>query len=50
MKTPFKLLLPVLVLLTLPAGVQAQSTFTTNNGAIAITGYTAPGDDVVISR
>jgi hypothetical protein len=34
MKTSFKALLPVLLLLTLPAGVQAQFTFTTNNGAI----------------
>lgn len=41
-------LLPVLLLLTLPAPVQAQFTFTTNNGAITITGYTGPGGAVVI--
>src|SRR5260370_4169527 len=36
-------------LLALPALVQAQFTFTTNNGAITITGYnTAAGLDVVI--
>jgi hypothetical protein len=33
-------LLPLLLLLALPAVVQAQFTFTTNNGAITITGYT----------
>jgi len=32
----------LLLLLTLPAVVQAQFTFTTNNGAITITGYTGP--------
>src|ERR1035441_2987080 len=32
----------------LPAVVQAQFTFTTNNGAITITRYTGPGRDVVI--
>jgi hypothetical protein len=46
MKTLFKLLLPVLLLLALPAVVQAQFTFITNNGAITITGYTGPGGDV----
>ena len=40
--------LPLLLLLTLPAVVQAQFTFTTNNGTIKITGYTGPGGDVVI--
>lgn len=35
-------LLPVLLLLTLPAVVHAQYTYTTNNGTIAITGYPAP--------
>ena len=32
----------------LPAVVQAQFTFTTNNGAITITGYTGPGGNVTI--
>jgi len=41
------LLLPLL-LLTLPAAVQAQFTYTTNNGAITITGYTGPGGAVTI--
>ena len=41
-------LLPLLLLLTLPAGVQAQFNYTTNNGAITITGYTGPGGDVTI--
>jgi len=41
-----KLLL--LLLLTLPAAVQAQFTYTTNNGTIAITGYTGPGGAVDI--
>ena len=36
------------VLLLLPLGVQAQFTFTTNNGAITITGYTGAGGDVTI--
>ncbi len=48
MKTSLKVLLPLLLLLALPALVQAQFTFTTNNGAIAITGYTGPGGDVTI--
>ena len=34
--------------LMLPATVQAQFNFTTNNGTIAITGYTGPGGAVVI--
>src|SRR5208283_5019602 len=34
-----RLLQPLLLLLMLPAAVQAQLTFTTNNGAITITGY-----------
>jgi hypothetical protein len=41
-------LLPLLFLLALPAVVQAQFTFTTNNGAITITGYTGFGSTVVI--
>jgi len=42
------ILLLLLLLLTLPTLVQAQFTFTTNNGAITITGYTGPGGDVTI--
>ena len=41
-------LLPLLLLLALPAALQAQFTFTTNNGAITITRYTGPGGDVTI--
>lgn len=37
-----------LLLLTLPAAVQAQFTYTTSNGTITITGYTGPDGDVVI--
>ena len=36
------------LLLTLPAAVQAQFTYTSNNGAITITGYTGPGGAVTI--
>ena len=36
------------LLLLLPSVVQAQFTFTTNNGAITITGYTGPGGVVTI--
>jgi hypothetical protein len=41
-------LLPLLLLLTLPAVVQAQFTFTTNNGGITITGYTSANSAVRI--
>ena len=41
-------LLYVVLLLTLPAVVNAQFTFTTNNGAITITGYTGMDGNVVI--
>ena len=42
-------ILPLLLLLMLPAAVQAQDfTYTTNNGAITITGYTGPGGAVTI--
>jgi hypothetical protein len=41
-------LLPLLLLLTLPAAVQAQFNYTTNNGAITITGYTGHGGAVTI--
>ena len=40
--------MPLLLLLTLPAVVQAQFSYTTNNGAITITGYTGPGGAVTI--
>jgi BspA type Leucine rich repeat region (6 copies) len=39
---------PLLLLLTLPAAVQAQFNYTTNSGAITITGYTGSGGAVVI--
>ena len=38
----------LLVLLTLPAVVQAQFTYTINNGTITITGYTGSGGAVTI--
>jgi hypothetical protein len=41
-------ILPLLLLSLLPAVVQAQFTFTTNNGALTITGYTGPGGAVTI--
>jgi hypothetical protein len=41
-------MLPLLLLLALPAAVQAQFNFITNNGAITITGYTGSGGDVTI--
>ena len=42
-------LLPLLLFLMLPAAVQAGDyTYTTNNGAITITGYTGPGGVVTI--
>ena len=40
--------LRILLLLVLPSAVQAQFTFTTNNGAITITGYTGTNNDVSI--
>jgi hypothetical protein len=48
MKTSFKVPLPLLLLLMLPAMVQAQFIFTTNNGTITITGYTGSGGAVTI--
>jgi hypothetical protein len=42
----FRMLL--LLLLALPAVVQAQFNYTTSNGTITITGYTGPGGAVVI--
>ena len=41
-------LLPLLLLLALPAAVQAQFTYTTNSGALTITGYTGSGGAVTI--
>src|SRR6267154_2382750 len=41
-------LLAVMLLLAVPAVVQAQYTYTTNNGTITITGYTGPGGAVAI--
>jgi hypothetical protein len=41
-------LLSLLLLLALPVVGQAQFTFTTNSGAITITGYTGPGGAVTI--
>ena len=41
-------ILPLLLLLTLPNAVQAQFTFTTNNGTLTVTGYTGPGGAVTI--
>jgi len=41
-------MLLLLLLLTLPAAVQAQFNYTTNSGGITITGYTGPGGDVTI--
>jgi BspA type Leucine rich repeat region (6 copies) len=42
------ILLPLLLLLTLPAVVQAQFNYTANNGTITITGYTGSGGAVII--
>jgi hypothetical protein len=41
-------LLPLLLLLVLPAAVQAQFIYTINNGTVTITGYTGPGGAVTI--
>ena len=41
-------LLALLLLLALPVAVQAQFSYTTNNGTITITGYSGPGGDVTI--
>ncbi len=48
MKVRYKALLTVLLLFALPAVVRSQFTFTTNNGAITITGYTGSGGAVAI--
>ena len=36
----------LMLVLAFPVAVQAQFTFTTNSGAITITGYTGPGGAV----
>lgn len=41
-------LFALLLLLMLPAAVQAQFNYTTNEGTITITGYTGPGGEVTI--
>ena len=41
-------LLPLLLLLALPAAMQAQYTYTTHNGTTPITGYSGPGGEVTI--
>ena len=48
MKTRFTKLFPLLLLLALPAAVEAQYNYTTNNGTITITAYTGPGGAVAI--
>ena len=48
MKPSFRVLLPLLPLLTPPAEVQAQFNYTTNDGAITITQYTGSDSDVTI--
>jgi hypothetical protein len=48
MKTFMKPLLSALLLLTLPAVVQAQFTFTTDNGTVTTTGYSSPGGATTI--
>ena len=47
MKTHFQNLFLALMLLALPAKVGAQLTFTTNSGAITITGYSGGGAVVI---
>ena len=49
MKRKWPILLGLL-LLAAPAAVHAQFTYTTNNGAITLTGYTGTGGAVVISN
>jgi hypothetical protein len=41
-------LLPILLSVAVPATLQAQFTFTTNNGAITITGYTGTNGETII--
>jgi hypothetical protein len=48
-ETLYNRLLPLLLLLLAPPALaQAQFNYTTNNGAITITGYTGPGGEVII--
>ena len=47
-RTAWALRLLLLLLLTLPAVVQARFNYTTNNGTITITGYTGRGGVVAI--
>ena len=46
--TGHRILLPLLLLLVVPAVAQAQFTYETNNGTITITGYTGPGGAEII--
>ena len=48
MKTRFKVLLPLLLLVTLPTLVQAQLNYMNDNGALTITGYTGSAGAVNI--
>ena len=48
LRTTCVMRLLLLVLLMLPAVVQAQFDYTTQNGTITITGYTGPGGAVAI--
>ena len=41
-------LLPLLLVLVLPAAAHAQYSYTTNNGSITITGFTRPGGAMTI--
>ena len=45
---PFRELLPLVLLLTLPAVVQAQFIYTAAGGRVTITGYTGLGGGVII--
>src|ERR1017187_8947150 len=48
MRTCFRRVLPLLLLLVLPGVVQAQCTFTTNNGTLTVTGYAGLAGDLII--
>ena len=48
LRTACAMRLLLLLLLTLPAVGKAQFNYTTDNGAITITGYTGPGGAVTI--
>jgi hypothetical protein len=47
-RSNYVVLVLALQFLTLPAVVEAQFTYTINNGTVTITGYTGPGGDVAI--